>query len=55
MTERYMVWYEDDDGWRTYPPMSRTDADRVAKRLDEEGRSYRVVPAPRTTVEDLVE
>lgn len=53
--ERCMVWYVDDDGWRTYPPMSRPQADRMAAWLDSRGVQFKVVPAPRTTIADLIE
>ncbi|WP_029421757.1 hypothetical protein [Alicyclobacillus macrosporangiidus] len=53
--ERCMVWYVDGDGWRTYPSMSRSEADMVAEWLDVLGVQFKIVPVPRTTIKDLLE
>ncbi|SFV03586.1 hypothetical protein SAMN05421543_1234 [Alicyclobacillus macrosporangiidus] len=53
--ERYLIWMQRWDGWIPTPRMTREEADALGQQLDAAGRSFRVVPAPRTTVEDLIE
>ncbi|MCL6598974.1 MAG: hypothetical protein K6T81_09545 [Alicyclobacillus macrosporangiidus] len=45
---KYVVWVMEVNGmWSPLPAMSRAEADKLAAKLDAEGRSFRVVPAPR--------
>ncbi|MCL6453573.1 MAG: hypothetical protein K6T78_08090 [Alicyclobacillus sp.] len=44
---KYVVWVQRKDGWVPTPAMSRADADKLAAKLDADGCSFRVVPAPR--------
>lgn len=44
---KYVVWVQRTDGWVPTPAMSREEADKLAAKLDADGRNFRVVPQPR--------
>lgn len=44
---RYVVWVSDNQGrWRPSTAMAESEARAMVNRLDAEGRSFRLVPAP---------
>ncbi|SFU70576.1 hypothetical protein SAMN05421543_106129 [Alicyclobacillus macrosporangiidus] len=52
---KYVVWIKGRDGWRPGKAVDRDRAEALVQRLSGGPWSYRMVPAPRTTVEDLAE
>ncbi|SFU39693.1 hypothetical protein [Alicyclobacillus macrosporangiidus] len=52
---RYDVWLQIDGGWRPVRWLTRSQAESYALDAEEKGISFRIVPSPRTTIDELVE
>ncbi|MCL6443419.1 MAG: hypothetical protein K6T83_08185 [Alicyclobacillus sp.] len=55
MTNQWVVWVRQEDGWVPTPAVSESVAFRFGERLDAEGYQYLIHPRHRNTMRDLVE